>query len=351
MTSSARRSREIAPSAAEQQRRLADAGLAADEHERRRHEPAAEHAVELRHAGRDPLGLLGDDVDEAQRRHAATGAPARRRARGSASATIVPNSPQPGQRPSQRPDVVPHSVQTCWTAAAFATASTVDAAARRQAVPAWRRSVPVPVAADGIGSAVPRKLRSQRETWSSAAVRSREECARRSSRVPARATIRAVVDAVWRGEALGALLWALAARRAAAPTTRRSTPTTVVAVDPRAGAAARRATRSSSSASPRGSGTGARARRELQAVGGARAARALRDVRPADRRDGDARATSRVCCPRPMRGDFRAFGKVYRQLSRRSSRPRRTRSRSSATTRSNWLCGAGRSWDDVPLDT
>ena len=37
-----------------------------------------------------------------------------------ASATIVPNSPQPGQRPSQRPDAVPHSVQTCWIAAALA---------------------------------------------------------------------------------------------------------------------------------------------------------------------------------------------------------------------------------------
>jgi hypothetical protein len=28
---------------------------------------------------------------------------------GSASATMVPNSAQPGQRPSQRPDDVPHT--------------------------------------------------------------------------------------------------------------------------------------------------------------------------------------------------------------------------------------------------
>ena len=28
---------------------------------------------------------------------------------------------EPGHRPSQRPDVVPHSVHECWTAAAFAT--------------------------------------------------------------------------------------------------------------------------------------------------------------------------------------------------------------------------------------
>ena len=52
------------PERRQQQRRLADAGLAADEDERGGHEPAAEDAVELGHAGRDPLGLLGVDVDE-----------------------------------------------------------------------------------------------------------------------------------------------------------------------------------------------------------------------------------------------------------------------------------------------
>ena len=51
MTSSARRPpRAIAPSAVEQQRRLPDARLAADEDERGRHETAAEHAVELGNA-------------------------------------------------------------------------------------------------------------------------------------------------------------------------------------------------------------------------------------------------------------------------------------------------------------
>ena len=53
---------------AEQQCRLADAGLAADEHERGRHEPAAEHAVELGDAGRDPGRLVGGDVDQPQQR-------------------------------------------------------------------------------------------------------------------------------------------------------------------------------------------------------------------------------------------------------------------------------------------
>ena len=67
----------IARQGHQQQRRLADAGLAADEHERGRDEPAAEHAVELGDAGRDPLGLLGLDVDEAEQGPRARGAPRR----------------------------------------------------------------------------------------------------------------------------------------------------------------------------------------------------------------------------------------------------------------------------------
>src|SRR5581483_1836101 len=52
----------------QKQRRLADAGLAADEDERRGHEPAAEHAVELGDAGRDAGGFLDPDVDETEER-------------------------------------------------------------------------------------------------------------------------------------------------------------------------------------------------------------------------------------------------------------------------------------------
>ena len=52
----------------EQQRRLADPRLAADEHERGRDEPAPEHPVELGNARRDALGLTCLDVDEAQQR-------------------------------------------------------------------------------------------------------------------------------------------------------------------------------------------------------------------------------------------------------------------------------------------
>ncbi len=46
----------------QQQRRLADARLAADQHERSRHDAAAEHAIELADAGRQPLGDDGVDV-------------------------------------------------------------------------------------------------------------------------------------------------------------------------------------------------------------------------------------------------------------------------------------------------
>src|SRR5581483_404668 len=52
----------------EEQGRLAHAGLPADPHEGGRDEPAAEDAVELGHAGGDPLGLGGGDVDEAEER-------------------------------------------------------------------------------------------------------------------------------------------------------------------------------------------------------------------------------------------------------------------------------------------
>ena len=86
---------------AQEERRLADAGLAADEDERRGHEAAAEHAVELGDAGRDPRRLLDLDVDEPQQRLAARRR--RRRVRPTTSSTSVPNALQPGHFPSQRP--------------------------------------------------------------------------------------------------------------------------------------------------------------------------------------------------------------------------------------------------------
>jgi hypothetical protein len=54
--------------------------------------------------------------------------------------------------------------------------------------------------------------------------------------------------------------------------------------------------------------------------------------------------------PAPMRGDFRAYGKVYRHLEPEQH----AEAHSIAVERHhalNWLCGIGDSWDDVPLDT
>ena len=54
--------------------------------------------------------------------------------------------------------------------------------------------------------------------------------------------------------------------------------------------------------------------------------------------------------PAPMRGDFGAYGKVYRHLDD----AQHAEAHSIAVERHhalNWLCGDGATWDDVPLDT
>jgi hypothetical protein len=54
--------------------------------------------------------------------------------------------------------------------------------------------------------------------------------------------------------------------------------------------------------------------------------------------------------PAPMRGDFRAYGKVYRHLEP----AQHAEAHSIAVERHhalNWLLGEGASWEDVPLDT
>jgi len=54
--------------------------------------------------------------------------------------------------------------------------------------------------------------------------------------------------------------------------------------------------------------------------------------------------------PAPMRGDFPAYGKVYRHLSPEQLGEAQTiaAERHHAL---NWVCGLGQQWDDVPLDT
>jgi hypothetical protein len=86
------------------QRRLADAGGAAQQHERPGHEPAAQHPVELADAGGQAGQALRAHVGQA---HGAAAA-----AVGSRSSTIVFHAPQAGHCPSQRGSACPQSLQT-----------------------------------------------------------------------------------------------------------------------------------------------------------------------------------------------------------------------------------------------
>ena len=54
--------------------------------------------------------------------------------------------------------------------------------------------------------------------------------------------------------------------------------------------------------------------------------------------------------PRPIRGDFPAFGTVYRELNteHQAEAHQLAWERHRAL---NWLCGLGKRWDDVPTDT
>jgi hypothetical protein len=62
------------------------------------------------------------------------------------------------------------------------------------------------------------------------------------------------------------------------------------------------------------------------------------------------RGHERGLLPRPLRGDFPAFGTVYRELTPEQ----RAEAESIAWERHrafNWLCGRGKSWDEAPTDT
>lgn len=156
-----------------------------------------------------------------------------------------------------------------------------------------------------------------------------------------------VVDAVWRGEALGALLWALQLAELP-PYDRPFDPAEVAAVDPAGGT-----------------------------LRGAEEIEAERDsarlwhwrARTTDVQAGGAidlparyatfdqliaatamRGYEQGLLPPPLRGDFRAYGKVYRHLDPAQA----AEAHSLAAERHhalNWLAGEGASWDDVPLDT
>ncbi len=99
----------------EQQRALADAGLAAEQRDRSGDEAAAEHGVELVDPGRDRPGRVGSDLaDPASDRTgwSAPAGPARGRpAPPTSSSTSVFQSPHSVQRPAHFGVCAPHSEQ------------------------------------------------------------------------------------------------------------------------------------------------------------------------------------------------------------------------------------------------
>ena len=157
----------------------------------------------------------------------------------------------------------------------------------------------------------------------------------------------AVVDAVWRGEALGALLWSLQLVELP-PYDRPFDPDEVAELDPeggelRDGEEIELERESARLWHWRARTTG------LQAGGGVDlperyatfdqliAATAMRGY-------------EQGLLPPPMRGDFRAYGKVYRHLDP----AQHAEAHSIGLERHhalNWVCGEGATWDDVPLDT
>ena len=157
----------------------------------------------------------------------------------------------------------------------------------------------------------------------------------------------AVVDAVWRGEALGTLLWAVQLAELP-PYDQPFDPAEVVAIDLE-GANLREEEEIDLERESarlwhwRARTTG------LQAAGTVElperyatfdqliAAIAMRGY-------------EQGLLPPPMRGDFRAYGKVYRHLAP----DQLAEAHSIALERQHaltWLTGEGESWDDVPLDT
>lgn len=157
----------------------------------------------------------------------------------------------------------------------------------------------------------------------------------------------AVVDAVWRGEALGTLLWAL--QLAELPPYDEPFEPEEVAASELEGAKLREAEEIELERDSARLWHWRARTADLQQRGGVElpeqyatfdqliAATAMRGFEEG-------------LLPAPIRGDFRAYGDVYRHLGPEQL----AEAHSLAAERHhalNWLCGEGGSWDDVPLDT
>ncbi len=189
-----------------------------------------------------------------------------------------------------------------------------------------------------------RKLRSQGEVVDRCHAL-RDEVRAALARIPSDDP--AVVDAIWRGEALGTLLWALQLVELP-PYDQPFDAAALVALDT--------------------DGADLRADEEIELeresarlwhwrarTTGLQAAGAVDLPERYATFDQLIAATAmrgyeQGLLPPPMRGDFRAYGKVYRHLTP----DQHAEAHSVALERHhalNWLSGEGESWDDVPLDT
>ena len=126
----------------EQERALADARVAADQHQRAGHDAAAQHAVQLARARcrSDRLPPTPDRGERSRRRGAAVGSAGAQRARVAragvagtrrrlGASTAVFQAPQAEQRPNQRDSSLPHAEQKKW-GGGFAMSSVVHRGSR-----------------------------------------------------------------------------------------------------------------------------------------------------------------------------------------------------------------------------
>jgi hypothetical protein len=175
----------------------------------------------------------------------------------------------------------------------------------------------------------------------------RDELRAALERLPDEGATAAVVDAVWRGEALGTLLWAL--QLAELPPYDHPFETAAVVEIELEGAELRDAEDVGLERESARLWHWRARTTELQSTG--------RIELPERYASFDQliaatamRGYEQGVLPPPMRGDFRAYGRVYRHLEP----DQHAEALSIALERHhalNWLCGEGSSWDDVPLDT
>ena len=156
-----------------------------------------------------------------------------------------------------------------------------------------------------------------------------------------------VIDAVWRGEALGTLLWALQLLELP-PYHRPFEPEAVAAIDPAEGTLRDPDEIALEQETARLWHWRARTT-EVQAGGKVEAPGRFASFDQLIAATA-MRGYEQGLLPAPLRGDFRAYGKIYRHLAPEQL----AEAHSIAAERQhalNWVAGAGESWDDVPLDT